>query len=292
MTQDLSGLRTPRLEEMTVVAAGRRLAVRRLDPRQPGPWRPDRDPCSDGGNAAPTLVFLHEGLGSIAQWRDFPDALCRRTALPGLVYERWGFGGSEPLELPRPRDYLAQEAELFLPAVLEACDVQRPLLVGHSDGGSIALLYAAAFPDRPHACITEAAHVFVEEAALAGIRAAAEAWRRGDLETRLAKYHGAKTEAVFLGWAETWLRDDFRDWSMVDRLPAIACPLLVMQGAEDEYGTALQVETIVGQAGGPAEPLILPDCGHAPHLEQPEAVLAAMAAFVGRVTARPVPQPP
>lgn len=214
-----------------VVADGRRLAVRRLVPRaQPA-----------GAGDPPVLVFLHEGLGSIAQWRDFPAALCRATGLAGLVYDRWGFGGSEPLELPRPRDYLEREAERALPRVLEACGVERPILVGHSDGGSIALLYAAAHPARPLACITEAAHVFVEAVTLDGIRAAADAWRTGGLPARLARYHGDKTEAVFRGWTETWLRADFRDWNIEARLPAIACPLLVIQGADDEYGSKAQV---------------------------------------------------
>ena len=259
-------------EDFTILADGRRLAVRLLL----GPA------AATEGAVRPTLVFLHEGLGSIAQWRDFPAALCRRTGLPGLVYDRWGFGGSAPLPLPRPVDYLTREAERSLPAVLEACSVTRPLLVGHSDGGSIALLYAAAFPRQPVACITLAAHVFVEEVSLDGIRAAARAWREGDLRQRLERYHGAKTEAMFRGWTETWLRPDFRDWNMLGRLPAITCPLLVIQGEDDEYGTAAQVEAIVRGAGGPASPLMLPACGHQPHLQQHEAVLDAVADFIGR----------
>lgn len=270
------GPRPENLPEVpTVLADGRRLAVRRLEP---GPRRAaERD--------RPTLVFLHEGLGSIAQWRDFPAALCAATGLPGLVYERWGFGGSEPLVLPRPRDYLEHEAERALPELLDACAVSRPILVGHSDGGSIALLYAAAFPGRPAACITEAAHAFVEDVTLDGIRAAEQAWRRGGLEARLARYHGANTETVFRGWTETWLRPDFRDWTLVERLPAIACPLLVIQGADDEYGTAAQVETIVARSGGPAEALLVPACGHSPHHQRRAVVLRAMTDFVGRIIA-------
>lgn len=259
--------------DTTLVADGRRLAVRRLLP----PAAPA------GADGPPVLVFLHEGLGSIAQWRDFPAALCRAVGLPGLIYDRWGFGGSDPLELPRPRDYLDREAERVLPQVLDACAVNRPVLVGHSDGGSIALLYAAAFPARPLACITEAAHVFVEPATLTGIRAAAAAWRTGDLPARLARYHGDKTEAVFRGWTETWLRADFRDWNIEARLPAITCPLLVIQGQDDEYGSRAQVEAIVGHSGGPAEAVLVPACGHSPHHQQPAAVLAAMARFIGKV---------
>ena len=251
----------------TVMADGRRLAVRRFD-------------LDSGASNRATLVFLHEGLGSIAQWRDFPALLCRAAGLPGLVYERWGFAGSEPLVLPRPRDYLEREAERALPALLEACAIERPILVGHSDGGSIALLYAAAFPGRPVACITEAAHAFVEAVTLEGIRLAEATWRAGGLRERLARYHGDQAETLFRGWAETWLSDDFRNWNMVARLPAIACPLLAIQGADDEYGTAAQVEAIVAGTGGPAEALIVPDCGHSPHQQQQAAVLQAMARFL------------
>ena len=260
-------------EDLDVTAAGHRLRARWL--------RPDRAPAAD----ATTLVFLHEGLGSIGQWKGFPADLVAATGLPGLVYERWGFGGSEPLVLPRPADYLHREAEEALPEVLAACGIDRPLLVGHSDGGSIALLYAAAHPDSPVACITEAAHVFVEEVTLAGIREADALWHSTKLRERLARYHGDQTETVFRGWTETWLRDDFRDWRMTDRLGAITCPLLVMQGADDQYGTLDQVKAIVEGSAGPAMPQVVPDCGHTPHAERPEVVLAAMAEFIGAVTA-------
>ena len=259
-------------KDFDITAAGHRLRARWL--------RPPAESASD----APTLLFLHEGLGSIAQWKGFPAALVAATGLPGLVYERWGFGGSEPLVLPRPRDYLTEEAEVALPDLLRACGIERPLLIGHSDGGSIALLYAATFPERPVACITEAAHVFVEDVTLAGIREADVAWRSTDLPARLARYHGEQAETVFRGWTETWLRDDFRDWRMTERLGAITCPLLVIQGADDQYGTLAQVEAIVDGSAGPATPLIVPDCGHAPHAEQQEVVLQAMAAFIGEVS--------
>ena len=155
-----------------------------------------------GGPSAPgarALVFLHEGLGSIPQWKGFPEALCRATGLAGLVYERWGFGGSEAVALPRPANHLDLEAEEALPEVLEACAVARPVLIGHSDGGTIALIHAAAFPDRVAACLTEAAHVFVEETGRDAIRAVMARWDTGDLRARLARYHGANTEAMFRG---------------------------------------------------------------------------------------------
>ncbi len=253
-----------------VTAGGHRLRVQRIAPH------------GSSGKGGPTLVFLHEGLGSIGQWKGFPSKLCRALGLPAIVYDRWGFGASEPLVLPRPRDYLQQEAELVLPEVLADCGVERPVLIGHSDGGSIALLYAAAFPDRPLACITEAAHVFVEAISLAGIRQAVTLWQESDLPLRLARYHGDQAETVFRGWADTWLRPDFRDWNMIACLPAIACPLLAIQGVDDHYGSPLQVETIVTRSAGPAEALMLPACGHNPHHEAETPTLLAMAEFVRR----------
>jgi pimeloyl-ACP methyl ester carboxylesterase len=262
--------RSDRIETFEITVAGRRLAARRIHPPRPN---------GDGA----TLVFLHEGLGSIGQWRDFPERLVERTGLPALLYDRWGYGGSDPLTLPRPRDYLEREAEESLPTLLDAAGIERPLLIGHSDGGSIALLFAAAHPEVPVAAITEAAHVFVEEETLDGIREAEAVFRDKGLLDRLARYHGAKTESVFRAWTETWQRDDFRDWNMVARLGAITCPLLVMQGAGDQYGTPLQVETIVGESAGPAEACLVPDCGHAPHLEKPEEVLNIMADYIDRI---------
>ncbi|MFQ5773563.1 MAG: alpha/beta fold hydrolase [Kiloniellaceae bacterium] len=233
-----------------------------------------------GGPGAPALVFLHEGLGGIAQWKGFPADLCRAAGRPGLAYERWGFGGSERLVLPRPKDYLAIEAERALPDVLAACGIERPILVGHSDGGSIALLYAAAHPARVAACITVAAHVFVEDVTLAGIRGVVARWEKGDLRARLARYHGANTDAMFRGWAETWLRPDFRDWNIEDRLGAVTCPVLAVQGEHDEHGSLAQVEAIARGVSGPVETFIVPACGHSPHLEARAAVRERMAAFI------------
>jgi pimeloyl-ACP methyl ester carboxylesterase len=251
-------------------AAGRRLRAQWIE----GPDAAPRAPC---------LVFLHEGLGSIPQWRDFPHALCRMTGLPGLVYERWGFGGSERLTLPRPKDYITAEAEVALPEVLAACGISRPVLIGHSDGGSIALLYAAAYPDNVAGVISEAAHVFVEDVGLDGIREAEARWRTGDLRERLARYHGENTETMFRGWTETWLRPEFRAWRITDSLPLITAPLMVIQGADDEYGTPRQVETIASGVSGPVETYLVPDCGHSPHLDAQEQVLERMAGFITRL---------
>lgn len=253
-------------------AAGRRLHAERLFPLRTV--------------ASSTVVFLHEGLGSIGQWRDFPAQLCALTGLPGLVYERWGFGGSEPLTGPRPKDYLHREAEDSLPDVLAACGISEPpILFGHSDGGSIALLFAAAYPDRVRAVVSEAAHVFVEEIALAGIRAAGITYERGDLRKGLQRYHGANTDAMFRGWHDTWLRPDYRDWNIERELRQIVCPTLIVQGADDEYATRAQVDAIAAGISGSTEILWLPGCAHAPHHQARETVLATTLRFVERVCA-------
>ena len=254
-------------ETFHVEAGGVRLRAQRLVP--------------PGASEEPVLVFLHEALGSIPQWRDFPGALCEALALRGLLYERRGFGGSDPLPAPHGGlDYLHHEARETLPLVLSACGVARPILVGHSDGGTIALLFAAAFPSRPAAVVTEAAHVFVEEVTLAGIRKAEEAWRRADLRERLARHHGEKVDTVFASWAGTWLKDETVEWEMLDELAAVTCPALVIQGADDEYGTPAQVEAIVSRLSGPAEALLIPGCGHVPHRQSPAVVLGAVARFL------------
>ncbi len=250
-----------------IEACGRQLQVQRLEP--------------PGARSAPVLVFLHEGLGSIDQWKDFPARLCAATGSPGLVYDRWGFGGSQALDGPRDPGYLHHEARESLPAVLAACGVDDPLLVGHSDGGSIALLFAAAYPDRARAIVTEAAHVFVECVTLAGIRAAARAYRDTDLRERLGRYHGPKTDLVFNGWADTWLGPGFRDWNIEAELPRIRCPALVIQGEDDEYGTPAQVEAIARGVSGPVCTWMVPRCGHVPHRQAAQAVLESMARFIG-----------
>lgn len=259
-------------ETGTAVAAGHRLFFERLVP----------------GAARATgvdLVFLHEGLGSVEQWRDFPARLVEATGLPALVYDRWGFGRSEAVGLPRPDDYLDAEAHEALPEMLQACGIERPVLVGHSDGATIALLYAARFPERPVGVVSEAAHVYVEEVGLAGIADAAERWRSSDFPQRLAKHHGEKAETVFCGWAETWLRPSFRAWQMLDRLPAIRCPVLVIQGEEDEYASVDQVSAIVRGVSGSVESLLVPRCAHVPHAQATEIVLREMARFIRRVVA-------
>ncbi|MBC6605390.1 alpha/beta hydrolase [Hymenobacter sp. BT188] len=236
-----------------------------------------------GAANRPTLVFLHDSLGSIDLWRDFPAALGAATNCPTLVYDRQGHGRSSPFtgEL-RPTTYMEAEADV-LEQVLVHCGIGQVILFGHSDGGSIALLAAAKHPARVRAVITEGAHIFVEEVTLAGIRAAVEAYQTTNLPQRLQKYHSAKTEALFAAWAHTWLRADYRDWNIEAFLPLVACPVLVVQGEEDEYGSLAQVEGIVQQVAGPARPLLIPGIGHSPHKDSRETVLEQAAAFISQV---------
>ena len=249
-----------------LVAGGHRLRIRRF-----------RTP--DETAETPTLVFLHEGLGSITQWRDFPRTLAAAVGLPAMLYDRFGYGASEAREGPQDPHYLAREART-LPEVLAGCGIRRPVLVGHSDGGTIALLFAAMDPEVPLAVITEAAHVFVEDEAVAGVARAAAAYRATALRDQLRRHHGDKVDSVFAGWAEVWLDPGHKAWRMEDRLKAIQAPVLAIQGADDEYGTPAQVDAIVAGVSGPAQRLLLPGCGHVPHFQATDRVLPAMAGFL------------
>ena len=235
---------------------------------------------------SPTLVLLHEGLGCVGLWKDFPERLAAATGLPVFLWSRAGFGRSDPITLPRPPDYLDREAAL-VPEVLRAAGLDDVVLVGHSDGGTIALLHGAAISDDGlRGVVTMAAHVFVEDVTIAGIQQARRAWEEGDLRRPLIRWHGGNVECAFHGWCDTWLDPGFRSWSIEGRLPAVQVPVLAMQGADDEYGTPAQVEAIVRGVSGPAESLLLPGVGHVPHAEAPDAVIAAIAAFVARLPAR------
>lgn len=234
--------------------------------------------CAEG----PTLVFLHEALGSIGQWKAFPEDLAAACGLPGLVYERQGHGGSTSLTLPRDNGYLRQEAAVVLPAALAAAGIERPILAGHSDGATIALMFAAAFPVLPTAVIALAPHVMVEAITLAGIRTADREPAASEIRRRLARYHGGNTDALWRGWAETWLRPGFDGCEMRADLEKITAPTLVIQGADDAYGSPAQVEEIARRVRGPVETHLLSACGHAPHLEQAGEVLSLTAAFLRR----------
>jgi pimeloyl-ACP methyl ester carboxylesterase len=234
-----------------------------------------------GPDETPTLVFLHEGLGCLRMWRDFPAHLAARTECGALVYSRRGYGGSAALERAHTSRYLHDEASTALPAVLAALEIRRPILIGDSDGASIALLYAGSAPvAAPLGLILEAPHVFVEPITRKGIERMGELFRSTDLARKLARYHDDRTNAVFWNWYDTWLSAEFRSWNIESCLSAITCPLLIVQGEDDEYGTTRQVDAIAAQVSGPAQALVLPACGHTPHRDQPQTVLAAMAKFI------------
>jgi pimeloyl-ACP methyl ester carboxylesterase len=231
--------------------------------------------------AAGTLVFLHEGLGSVAMWRDFPARLCVATGLRGLVYSRPGYGRSTP-RAPDEHwtpDFLAQQAGEVLPALLQALGVDRPWLFGHSDGGSIALLYAAARPAALQGAIVLAPHIMVEDVSVSSIAQAREAYLHTDLKSRLGRYHD-DPDSAFWGWNDVWLSPAFRSWSIEEEIRAIRCPLLAIQGVDDEYGTLEQIRGIARRV--PQTQLLeLPACGHSPHKDQPAKVIEAVARFVG-----------
>lgn len=223
---------------------------------------------------------MHDSLGCVELWRDFPERLAAATQCNYLVYDRLGYGKSGPFENPvRDKHYLEAEAT-FLHQLLVEHNLEKVILFGHSDGGSIALLTAALFPERIHALITAGAHVFVEEVTLAGIRAAQEAYTTTNLPQRLAKYHGAKTDALVKAWTETWLSPAFRDWNLTAFLPQITCPALIIQGEDDEFGTPAQVEAIVAGCSGPAQAWLIPGVQHNPHKEVPEEVIKKVEFFL------------
>ncbi|MGE5145461.1 MAG: alpha/beta fold hydrolase [Candidatus Eiseniibacteriota bacterium] len=246
-----------------------------------------------GPDDTPTLVFLHEGLGSIAMWRDFPAKVAEATGLGTLVYSRYGYGKSDVLKESRKVEYMHDEAFVALPEVLNALGVKAPILIGHSDGGSIALLYGGSVAARragkgvdgpaPLALITMAAHVFVEQLSVDSIAGAKTAYETTDLPKRLGRYHD-DVDKTFWGWNDIWLLPAFFHWNIEAYLPTIACPVLAMQGEDDEYGTVKQVEAIRDKTGGPVTVCMLPKCKHSPHRDQPALTLDAMKGFISRVT--------
>jgi pimeloyl-ACP methyl ester carboxylesterase len=228
-----------------------------------------------GRDSAPTLVFLHEGLGSVALWRDFPHKLAAATGAPALVYSRYGYGKSDPLRGQRGVDYMHVEALTVLPELRSSLGLHDVVLVGHSDGASIALIHAGTAKWSVRGLIVEAPHVFVEDISIAGITAAKRAFETGDLSRRLARYHD-DCGGAFCGWNKIWLHPEFRAWNITTYLPGVHCPVLAIQGAADEYGTLAQLDAVTSGVTGPTVKLVLPDCGHAPHRDQTAATLAAM----------------
>ena len=229
----------------------------------------------------PTLMLLHEGLGSVAMWRHFPEKLAACTGCRLIVWSRAGYGGSEPYPEPRTPRYMHHEGEEMLPALVAALGIEQPILIGHSDGGSIALICAGAHPELPLAVAVMAPHEFVEEETLAGIRAARTVWQETDWPRKLARYHH-DAPRVFSDWNDCWLSPAFRDWNIEAYLSSIACPVLAIQGEDDEYATMDQIDRIA--AGARDVDLVkLADCRHSPHKDQPAAVIEATQAFVARL---------
>jgi pimeloyl-ACP methyl ester carboxylesterase len=239
-----------------------------------------------GDDARPPLVFLHEGLGCVALWRDVPARLAQATGRAAFVYSRAGYGQSSIVTEPRRADYLHREALDVLPALLDVLGIERVVLVGHSDGASIAIVFAAAHRRAVSGLVLLAPHVFVEEQSIAGIRDAKATFDTTDLPERMARYH-RDASATFRGWNAVWLSPEFRSWNIEGCLPGIDVPVLVVQGSEDEYGTLRQVDAIEAGVRGPVERLVVDGCGHAPHVDRPDAVLPAVAAFIADLPDRP-----
>jgi len=262
----------PALQERIgeVVVDGKRLETLSLEPRDA---------------SAATIVMLHEGLGSMALWKDFPHQLATRTGCGVLVYSRYGHGNSEKLTEKRPVEFMHHEGELVLPELLDKLGIARPILLGHSDGGSIALIFAGKYPEGARALILEAPHVFVEDLSVASIAEAKIRFETTDLRRRLGCYH-AHVDETFWGWNDIWLDPRFRAWNIEPYLDSIRCPVLCIQGEEDEYGTPAQVEAIRAQIPW-TEIVMLADCKHSPHRDQPAATLEKMLEFVAKIKSEP-----
>jgi pimeloyl-ACP methyl ester carboxylesterase len=227
---------------------------------------------------APTIVMLHEGLGSVAMWKDFPGRVAETTGCGVLVYSRYGHGKSERLAERRAVDFMHHEAKVVLPELLHQFEFQRPILLGHSDGASIALIYGGTWPERVRALVLEAPHVFVEDFGLRSIAAIRTLFESSDLPAKLGQYHDHVDE-MFRGWNDIWLDPRFREWNIEEYLDAITCPMLVIQGENDEYGTLAQVAAIQRRVPG-TQTLTLPRCGHSPHRDQPEITLGVISKFL------------
>lgn len=267
---------------------------------------------------APTIVFLHEGLGCAEMWRNFPDRVAHETRCGALVYSRRGYGASDPVPGPRPVRFMHDEALQVLPPVIARFKLRDVILFGHSDGASIGIIYAGAYPRSVRGLVLEAPHVFVEPICIESISRIAKKFftdgtgaerpldeesspqnpRAKDttlqgcipredemtgLRQKLARYHGANTDSMFKTWTEVWLNPEFLRWNIEEYLPRIEAPMLVIQGEDDEYGTLRQVDAVLSQARGPVEPLVLESCGHSPHRDRPEQVMSTTVQFIRRI---------
>lgn len=251
-----------------ITVAGRRLEAKAIGPA-PG--------------AAPTIVMLHEGLGCVATWKDFPEALAEATGCGVFLWSRAGYGASAPAQRPRPLDYMTREATEALPEVLDAIGFREGVLLGHSDGATIAAEYAGGVQDlRVRGLILMAPHFFTEPAGLAAIEAARKAFEGGDLRDRLARRHD-DPDGAFRGWCDAWLDPGFRDWNVAECIDYLRIPTLAIQGDDDVYGTRAQIDELTARSYAPVDAEMLPGVGHAPHLEAPDRTLALVAEFVARL---------
>ncbi|MCB1758658.1 MAG: alpha/beta hydrolase [Gammaproteobacteria bacterium] len=239
----------------------------------------------DCGNAdRPVLIMLHEGLGSVRMWREYPLELALVSSCSVLVFSRRGYGRSSPRPAPWPLSYMHEEAQEILPLVLDAAGVERAIMLGHSDGASIALIHAGSTQDkRVSALVLMAPHVFCEPISVQGIELAKQKYRQGELRRLLQRYHGSNVDNAFWGWNRAWLDPDFLEWNIENYLPEIRIPLLLIQGEDDEYGTLRQLQAIENRVDGPVEKLVLPGCGHSPHRDRREETLRAIADFAKRL---------
>lgn len=228
------------------------------------------------------LVFLHEGLGSIRQWKDFPELLCRMTGFNGFLYDRFGYGKSDSISGKRKINYLPDEAHLYLPEIFsgEQFIGKEIIIIGHSDGGTIGLLYASKQPDNLKCLVTIAAHTFIEEKSIEGIKKAVDFFNNGDLKEKLRKYHGDKTDSMFNNWWGLWLDENSHKWNMIDELKNIECPVLVIQGDNDEYGSEAQADTIISNVRGFKKKEMIYNCGHLPHKQARDYTAAMVIKFL------------
>ena len=231
-----------------------------------------------GSADAPTLVFLHEGLGCIGLWRDFPDRVARKLGARALIYSRSGYGHSSPLNAKRAPDFMHHEALVILPELLATLGISKPLLIGHSDGASIALIYAAQYPDSTAGLVLMAPHVFVEALTLSSIARAAEAYETGDLRERLAQHHDNVDDA-FRGWSEIWLSPRFGTWTLGKEVSNLRVPTLLIQGEDDPYGTLAQLDAFEAAKAASITRCVLSSCGHSPHRDQEVVVIDAISKF-------------
>jgi pimeloyl-ACP methyl ester carboxylesterase len=232
---------------------------------------------------AATIVMLHEGLGCVELWRDFPKKVAAATGLGVFVYSRQGYGQSDPAILPKPLDFMTQEAVKVLPHVLDAIGFQRGVLFGHSDGATISAIYAGSVQDhRVRGLILMAPHFFTEQMGIAEIALAREGFASTDMASRMGRYH-RDPEGAFRGWADTWLNPEFSKWNVAEVIDYLRIPVLAIQGREDQYGTLAQIDELQSRSYAPVDVVVLDDCKHAPHQEQPSKTLTAVEKFVSRL---------